>query len=84
MIYFLQFVLQEKILQANMKSEERVEERRYLKRLQQEKTEQELEDGIRKVTIKQMIRNCGDNSFSLSFLSFYDCAFCCSLKNVKI
>lgn len=40
---------QERILEANMDSEERIENKRFLRRLHQEATEREMDEGIRKV-----------------------------------
>ena len=40
---------QERILEANMASEERIENKRFLRRLRQEATEREMDEGIRKV-----------------------------------
>jgi hypothetical protein len=40
---------QERILEANMASEERIENKRFLRRLHQETTEREMDEGIRKV-----------------------------------
>ena len=40
---------QERILEANMASEERIENKRFLRRLHQEATEREMDEGIRKV-----------------------------------
>lgn len=40
---------QEKIFEANMASEERVENKRYLRRLQQEQREREIEESLQKV-----------------------------------
>ena len=46
---FHHLFLKEKILQANMKSEDRVEERRFLKRMQQQKKEEEIQEAIENV-----------------------------------
>lgn len=40
---------QERILEANMASEERIENKRFLRRLHQEALEREMDEGIRKV-----------------------------------
>lgn len=40
---------QERMLEANMASEERIENKRFLRRLHQEATEREMDEGIRKV-----------------------------------
>lgn len=40
---------QERTLEANMASEERIENKRFLRRLHQEATEREMDEGIRKV-----------------------------------
>ena len=40
---------QERILEANMASEERIENKRFLRRLHQEALERDMDEGIRKV-----------------------------------
>ena len=40
---------QERTLEANMASEERIENKRFLRRRRQEETEREMDEGIRKV-----------------------------------
>lgn len=43
-------ISQEKLLEANMASEERVENKRFLRRLQQESQEREMDEAIIKVS----------------------------------
>ena len=45
------FFLQEKVLEANMRSEDRVEERRFIKRLQQQKREEEMQEALENVIV---------------------------------
>lgn len=49
-------IQQEKILEANMSSDDRVEERRFLKRLQQENMERETEEAIQKAQQQKALR----------------------------
>lgn len=46
---------QERMLEANMASEERIENKRFLRRLHQEATEKERDEGIRKVKASYFI-----------------------------
>ena len=46
---------QERMLEANMASEERIENKRFLRRLHQEATEKEMDEGIRKVKASYFI-----------------------------
>lgn len=45
----LKRINQEKTLQANMASEERIEDKRFLRRRRQEESEREMDEAIRKV-----------------------------------
>lgn len=45
----LKRINQERVVEANMSSEERIENKRFLRRLHQEATEREMDEGIRKV-----------------------------------
>lgn len=45
----LKRINQEKTLQANMASEERIEDKRFLRRRRQEESEREMDETIRKV-----------------------------------
>ena len=56
---------QERMLEANMASEERIENKRFLRRLHQEATEKEMDEGIRKVKASYFI---GLNTQAFLFL----------------
>lgn len=45
----LKRIAQEKVLEANLSSEERIENKRFLRRLQQEAKEREMDESIQKV-----------------------------------
>lgn len=45
----LKRITQEKVLEANLTSEERIENKRFLRRIQQEAKEREMDEAIQKV-----------------------------------
>ena len=49
---------QERILEANMDSEERIENKRFLRRRRQEESEREMDEAIKKVRTTAVINFC--------------------------
>ena len=71
----LKRITQEKVLEANLSSEERIENKRFLRRIQQEAKEREMDEAIQKVRLLRsaLVESNNCKYFSDQFITKYNC-----------